>query len=32
MGDNYFEKSTVALGTIVTIILLAIIAWVVAFG
>lgn len=32
MGDNYFEKSTVALGTIVTIALLAILACLVAFG
>lgn len=32
MGDNYFESSTVALGTIVTIILLGIIATIVAFG
>lgn len=32
MADNYFEKSTVALGTIVTIVLLGILAAVVAFG
>jgi hypothetical protein len=32
MADNYFEKSTVALGTIVTIVLLSILAAVVAFG
>jgi len=32
MADNYFEKSTVALGMIVTIALLAILATVIAFG
>ena len=32
MGYNYFDKSTVALGTIVTIILLGIIAAVLAIG
>lgn len=32
MGDNYFEHSTVALGTIVTLILLGILASLVAFG
>jgi hypothetical protein len=32
MSDNYFEKSTVALGTIVTIVLLAIVFSLVFFG
>ena len=32
MSDNYFEKSTVALGTIVTIALLAIVLSIVFFG
>ena len=32
MANNYFEKSTVALGTIVTIVLLLILATVIAFG
>ncbi len=32
MGNNYFEKSTVALGTIVTLILLGILTYIVAFG
>lgn len=32
MSDNYFEKSTVALGSIVTVALLAIIVGIVFFG
>ena len=32
MSDNYFEKSTVALGTIVTIILISIVVTLIVFG
>lgn len=32
MSDNYFEESTVALGTIVTIVLIVAIALMVGFG
>ena len=32
MSDNYFEKSTVALGTIVTIVLISIVVSIVMFG
>jgi len=32
MADNYFEKSTVALGTIVSIALISIVVSIVMFG
>ena len=32
MSDNYFEKSTVVLGTIVTVVLITIVVSIVMFG